>query len=88
MSRRKPLVPESREGLDLLKARLANVFEPEQAKFKAANSLNIPLNKGYNGNLTAHDAGKIGGQLGGSMVKEMVRAAQEQMARQQKGIDQ
>ncbi len=90
MSRRRPLVSDSRQGLDLLKARLQNVLEPDQAKFKVADSLNIPLQKGYNGSLTAHDAGKIGGQLGGSMVKEMVRAAQAKMAEemnQQKGID-
>jgi small acid-soluble spore protein D (minor alpha/beta-type SASP) len=89
LSRRRPLIPESRAGLDLLKARLQNVQEPEQAKYKVADSLHVPLQKGYNGNLTAHDAGRIGGQLGGSMVKEMVRAAKERMTTeaQQKGID-
>lgn len=80
--RRKPLVPDARQGLDLLKARLQNVLEPEDAKFRVANSLHIPLQEGYNGNLTAHDAGRIGGQLGGSMVKELVRAAQENMTQQ------
>ncbi len=68
----------------MLKARLQNVFEPEQAKHKVADSLGIPLQNGYNGQLTSHDAGKIGGQLGGGMVKEMIRLAQERMASQGK----
>ncbi len=83
MSRRhKPLVEGSQAGLDMLKARLQNVREPEQAKYEAAQELNIPLQHGYNGQLAAKDAGRIGGQLGGSMVKELIRSAQEQMARQ------
>lgn len=77
--RRKPLVPEARQGLDSLKARLQNVSEPEQAKFEVAEELNIPLNRGYNGSITAHDAGRIGGQLGGSMVKEMIRYAMQNL---------
>jgi small acid-soluble spore protein D (minor alpha/beta-type SASP) len=80
--RRRPLVPEARQGLDALKARLQNVSEPEQAKYEVAEDLNIPLAKGYNGNLSAHDAGRIGGQLGGSMVKEMIRSAMQNMNRQ------
>jgi len=81
--RRRPLVPDAQTGLDMLKARLQNVMEPEQAKFQAAQQLHIPLQKGYNGQLTAHDAGKIGGQLGGSMVKELVRSAMTRMAQEQ-----
>jgi small acid-soluble spore protein D (minor alpha/beta-type SASP) len=77
--RRRPLVPDSRQGLDMLKARLQNVLVPEQAKYQAARTLHIPLQQGYNGNLTAHDAGRIGGQLGGGMVKEMVRYAMQNM---------
>ena len=42
-------------------------------------NLGIPLSKGYNGKLTSEQAGKIGGPIGGNMVKEMVRMAQEQM---------
>lgn len=78
--RRRPLVPEARDGLDALKARLQDVFQPEQAKYRAAASLNIPLRDGGNGNLTARDAGRIGGRLGGGMVKELIRSAQERLA--------
>ncbi len=85
MSRRhRPLVSESRHGLDQVKARLQHVSDPEQAKFSAAASLGIPLQRGYNGQLTAHDAGRIGGSLGGQMVKELTALAMEQLASKQK----
>jgi len=75
--RRRPLVPHARAGLDALKARVANVSDPDQAKFEVAEELSVPLQQGYNGQLSAHDAGRVGGQLGGKMVKEMVRMALE-----------
>jgi small acid-soluble spore protein D (minor alpha/beta-type SASP) len=75
--RRRPLVPQAREGLNALKARVAQVDDPEQAKYEAAQELDVPLNRGYNGQLKSHDAGRIGGRLGGQMVKEMVRMALE-----------
>ncbi len=52
-----------------------------KGKYEIANELGIPLNKGYNGNITASNAGKIGGAIGGNMVKEMVRMAEQQLAR-------
>lgn len=76
--RRKPLVPDSQSGLDMLKARLVGVFEPEEAKYKVASALQIPLQQGDNGDVLAKDAGKVGGKLGGPMVKELVRSAQGQ----------
>lgn len=51
-----------------------------KGKYEIANELGIPLNKGYNGNIKASDAGKIGGAIGGNMVKEMVRMAEQQLA--------
>ncbi|GAA4710467.1 alpha/beta-type small acid-soluble spore protein [Brevibacillus fulvus] len=81
--RRRPLVADAQDGLDLLKARLQNVLEPEQAKFQVADQLHIPLKEGDNGDLAARDAGRIGGRLGGSMVKEMIRSAQQQLLQRQ-----
>ncbi|HZG79985.1 MAG TPA: alpha/beta-type small acid-soluble spore protein [Brevibacillus sp.] len=75
--RRRPLVPNARAGLDALKAKVANVSDPDQAKYEVAEELDVPLQHGYNGQLSAHDAGRVGGQLGGKMVKEMVRMALE-----------
>jgi hypothetical protein len=52
------LVPEAKAAL-------------EQFKMQAANEVGVTLNKsGYNGDLTARQAGSIGGQ----MVKKMVES--------------
>lgn len=82
------LVPEAREGLNQLKAQVMNdkgyevdATDPDEVKYEIANELGIPLKKGYNGKLTAEQAGKVGGPIGGNMVKEMVRMAQEQMTK-------
>lgn len=77
--RNKILVPEARGGLDVLKAKVANASNPENAKFEAADEVGVPLKKGYNGQLTSQQAGKVGGRLGGSMVRELVKMAQENM---------
>jgi small acid-soluble spore protein D (minor alpha/beta-type SASP) len=57
---------------------------PNNVKYEVARSLGIPLQPGYNGGLKSEDAGKIGGPIGGAMVREMVRMAQEQLANQQR----
>lgn len=80
--RRKILVPESREQLDQLKAKVAQTDHPDRAKYEVAKDLGIPLNEGYNGRMAAADAGKIGGKLGGSMVKELTKLAKENILRQ------
>lgn len=77
--RNKILVKEARKGLDQLKAKVAGTNNPEQAKFEAAAEVGVPLKQGYNGKLTAEQAGKAGGRLGGSMVKELVKMAQENL---------
>ncbi|AWI05133.1 alpha/beta-type small acid-soluble spore protein [Clostridium drakei] len=53
----KTLVPEAKEGL--------NRFKMESAK-----EVGVNLKDGYNGDLTAREAGSIGG----NMVKKMVEA--------------
>ena len=57
-----------------------NVPEARQAmanmKQEVANELGITLNKGYNGNITAKDAGNIGG----NMVKKMIEAQERSMS--------
>lgn len=55
-------VPEARKSL-------------EQFKTEVANSMNINLKDGYNGDISARDAGRIGGQ----MVKRMIRYAEDNM---------
>ncbi|WP_066321478.1 alpha/beta-type small acid-soluble spore protein [Bacillus sp. FJAT-29814] len=79
--RNKILVPAARQGLDQLKARVVQSQSPENAKFEAAEEVGVPLKKGYNGKLTSEQAGKVGGRLGGSMVRELVKMAQENLAK-------
>ena len=78
-NRNKLLVPEARKQLDQLKAELMGTNNPEDAKFEVAKELGIPLKEGYNGQLTSAEAGKVGGRIGGSMVKELVKMAQQKL---------
>ena len=56
-------VPEAREAM-------------RNMKQEVANELGITLNQGYNGNISAKDAGHIGG----NMVKKMIEAQERQMS--------
>ncbi len=47
----------------------------EHFKTEVANSLNVNLKQGYNGDLTAREAGSIGGE----MVKRMIAYAENNM---------
>lgn len=53
-------------------------------KFEVAQELGIPLRRGYNGDMRARDAGrlggKIGGKIGGQMVRRMIQLAEQQLA--------
>ena len=55
MSRSKVNIPEAKAALD-------------KFKMQAASEVGVTLNQGYNGNITAREAGSVGGQ----MVKKMV----------------
>ena len=56
-------VPEARQAMDSMKQ-------------VVANELGITLNNGYNGDITARNAGYIGG----NMVKKMIEAQEKQMS--------
>ena len=47
----------------------------EQFKMQAANEVGVNLNQGYNGDITARQAGSIGGQ----MVKKMIESYENSM---------
>jgi small acid-soluble spore protein D (minor alpha/beta-type SASP) len=81
-NRNKLLVPEAREQVNQLKARVANTNKPEQAKYETAKELGIPLHEGDNGNLLSKQAGKVGGKLGGNMVREMIKLAEQQLKKE------
>ena len=56
------LVPQAREALN-------------RFKMEASNEVGVPLKQGYNGDLTARQAGSIGGQ----MVKKMIEQVENSM---------
>jgi len=62
MASNKALIPEAKDAL--------NKF-----KMEAASEVGVNLNQGYNGDLTAKQAGSIGGQ----MVKKMVESYENQI---------
>lgn len=62
-----------------------NPLNPDLVKYEVAGTLGIPLKKGYNGDMTSENAGKIGGQIGGSMVKKMIADAQKQLQNRNHG---
>ena len=42
----------------------------DSMKFEVANSINVSLKQGYNGDITSRDAGRVGG----GMVKKMIES--------------
>ncbi|MCC8159882.1 MAG: alpha/beta-type small acid-soluble spore protein [Firmicutes bacterium] len=62
MSRNKIQVPEAKAAM-------------EQFKMEAANEVGVTLKQGYNGDITAKQAGSVGGQ----MVKKMIEDYESRM---------
>ena len=62
MASNKTLVPEAKAAMD-------------QFKMQAASEVGVNLQNGYNGDLTARQAGSIGGQ----MVKKMIESYENKM---------
>lgn len=59
---------------------------PDDVKYEVAKDLGIPLQPAGNGELTTEAAGQIGGKIGGTMVREMIRLAQEQLVQQNRPL--
>lgn len=90
------LVPQAQDELDRLKVEVAreigwNASSPsdlqqqiDQHKYEVAAQIGVPLQHGYNGDLTSRQAGSIGGHigghLGGQMVKRMIALAEQSLA--------
>ena len=62
MASNKTLVPEAKEALD-------------RFKMEAASEVGVNLKQGYNGDITARQAGSVGGQ----MVKKMIEKYENDM---------
>lgn len=67
-----------REGYDVDPER------PDDVKYEVAKELGVPLERGQNGHLSTESVGQIGGKIGGSMVREMIRLAQQQLVDQER----
>ncbi|MCA0756872.1 alpha/beta-type small acid-soluble spore protein [Paenibacillus sp. N4] len=85
--RRRYAVPGAEQGMQQFKAEVmkregyaVDPARPDDVKYEVAKELGIPLQPGDNGNLTTESAGHIGGKIGGSMVREMIRLAQDKIA--------
>jgi small acid-soluble spore protein D (minor alpha/beta-type SASP) len=83
------LVPEAGKHMGAFKAEVmakkgyrTDPLHPDAVKYEVAQTLGVPLKPGYNGRLEAQDAGKVGGPIGGAMVREMIRIAQEKLSEQ------
>ena len=61
-SSNKKVVPEAMDSL-------------ERFKYEVSSEVGVNLKNGYNGNISARDAGKIGG----NMVRKMIEQAENQM---------
>ncbi|MBE3552858.1 MAG: alpha/beta-type small acid-soluble spore protein [Kyrpidia tusciae] len=84
--RRRILVPEARPALDRLKRDLMEEkgFTSDQGRDQpleeqVAGRLGIPLGKGDDGDLTTRQAGKVGGAMGGPLVRKLIEMAQQQL---------
>ena len=49
----------------------------DSMKFEVANSINVNLKQGYNGDITSRDAGRIGG----NMVKKMIESYERSISK-------
>ena len=63
MTNNKKVVPEAMESLD-------------KFKYEVASEVGVNLKNGYNGDISAKDAGRIGG----NMVRKLIQKAESQMA--------
>lgn len=87
--RRRYIVPGAEQGMQAFKAEVmkregynVNPERPDDVKFEVAKELGVPLKPGYNGDLPTESAGHIGGKIGGSMVREMIKLAQDRLSKQ------
>lgn len=88
---RRLLVPEAGAAMQTLKANVmrqegfaVDENRPDDVKYEVAGELGIRMNRGGgNGDMKTEDAGHVGGRIGGAMIREMIRMAQEKLAKRQ-----
>ncbi|MBW5446064.1 small, acid-soluble spore protein, alpha/beta type [Cohnella sp. CFH 77786] len=84
---RRYVVPGAEQGMRNFKAEVmrregyeVNPNRPDDVKFEVAKELGVPLQPGDNGELSTESVGHVGGKIGGTMVREMIRLAQKKLA--------
>jgi small acid-soluble spore protein D (minor alpha/beta-type SASP) len=79
--RRRLLVPEARAAVDALKGAVmrAETNKPQAQVKDVARQLGIPYQASDNGGLTTRQAGRIGGEIGGSMVQRLIAIAEQEL---------
>jgi len=85
---RRPVVSGAESGLSAFKAEVmkregypVDPSRPDDVKYEVARSLGVPLAPGDNGQLSTESVGHVGGKIGGTMVREMIKLAQEKLAK-------
>ena len=85
------VVPEARRELNQFKSKvlaqdglIPEGTRPDQVPYEVAKEIGVPYSQNYNGDLTTKNAGKIGGNIGGRMVKELIKLAEEELAKKNK----
>src|SRR5687767_9404421 len=87
---RKLIIPESREALNhwqakwLQEARGTKATDPANLPREIAHQLRIPYHPHGNGEMTAKEAGKIGGIIGGQTVKKLIEISLLSFTRNEK----
>ena len=84
--RRRPLVAEAGPELARFKSEVmrrsgyaVNPAKPDDIKYEVAGRLGVPLRPGTGAQLTTFEAGKVGGAIGGPMVRELIRLAMSRL---------
>lgn len=87
-------MPGAEEGMQAFKAEVmrregytVDPNRPDDVKYEVAEELGIPLQPDGNGDLTTESVGQVGGKIGGSMVREMVRLAEQQLAKKNQQVN-
>jgi len=87
--RRRYVVPGAEMGMQAFKTEVmkregyaVDPARPDDVKFEVAKDLGVPLKPGDNGGLSTESVGHVGGKIGGPMVREMIRLAQERLSNQ------
>lgn len=80
-------MPGAEAGLNAFKAEVmrregyqVDPNRPDDVKYEVAESLGVPLQPEGNGQLSTESVGHVGGKIGGAMVREMIKLAQQKLA--------